>query len=120
MPLHGRNFGSLTHLNPEGGKLEKRGPKGHFQGSRKEYLGSQLPFYTATKKGNRQIFWHNFWSGWWEHFPWKLPDDKEPPVDNPKKMGELASAGLDEKKFKSEVEAHLSDVHQILIFPWPR
>ena len=67
---------------------KQRGPKGYFHGSRKEFLESQLPAYTADKKGSRQSFWHKFWTAWWEHYPWKLSDNEEPPTD-PVKLKEL-------------------------------
>jgi len=60
-----RSFASVsdvrqTHLfvSVEKGPPQRRGPKGHFKGSRKVFLEGQLPMYNARKKGNRQSFWH--------------------------------------------------------------
>lgn len=88
----------------------RRGPKGYFQGSRKEFLEAQLPAYRATKKGSRQSFWHQFWSGWWAQYPWKLDDHEEPPADKPEEMVILASVAPGEADLKTEIERKLTDV----------
>ena len=88
----------------------RRGPKGYFQGSRKEFLESQLPSYLAAKKGRRQNFWYSFWSAWWLRYPWRLDDSEEPPKDDPEKMTRLASVAPGEEKAKQEVEQRLREV----------
>jgi hypothetical protein len=93
----------------------QRGPKGYFQGSRKEFLDSQLPEYMAVGKGSRQSFWHEFWTAWWERYPWKLEDDKEPPAE-PEEMKRLASVGRGEDDLKAEVEEKLTTVCRIISF----
>lgn len=91
---------------------QQRGPKGYFQGSRKEFLESQLPAYMAVKKGNRHRFWHQFWTAWWERYPWKLDDDAEPPTD-PEEIKELMSVGPGEENLKEGVEKRLTNVRQV-------
>lgn len=91
---------------------KQRGPKGYFHGSRKDFLETQLPAYLATKKGSRQNFWHGFWSAWWEHFPWKLGDDDEPPA-NPDEMERLALVGAGEEDLKKAVEEKLTVVRYL-------
>lgn len=98
-----------------GNELQRRGPKGHFQGSRKEFLESQLPAYLAIKKGSRQNFWHKLFCAWWQRFPWKLSDEKEPPTDEPEKMAQLASVEPGEEPRKQEVEKALTAVCWILL-----
>ena len=63
----------------------------------------------VTKKGQRQEFWHQLWSAWWERFPWKLEDDQEPPSD-PKEMKRLASVEPGEQNLKETVEKQLAEV----------
>ena len=88
----------------------RRGPKGYFQGSRKIFLESQLPAYLVAKKGHRHSFWYGFWSAWWQRYPWRLADDKEPPKDDPEKMARLASVASGDKQAKQEVEQKLHEV----------
>lgn len=58
------------------------------------------------KGQNRNKFWFEFFSQWWEKFPWKLDDKEEPPVNDSNKMKELASAQTDgEREEKKKVEA---------------
>lgn len=99
----------MTQPYSEKAAPKQRGPKGHFQDSRKEFLESQLPGYLAAKKGSRQTFWHNFWTAWWDRYPWKLGDEEEPPAD-PEKMDELASIKPGEEGLKEEVEGKLTKV----------
>ena len=105
-----------THLSVGKGSGQRRGPKGYFKGSRKEYLERNLPEYLASRKGSRQDFWHKLMSGWWTRFPWKLGDDEEPPSGDPTEMARLAEAGPSEVAQKKEVEKCLQEVRQCL---WP-
>lgn len=89
---------------------KRRGPKGYFQGSRKEFLESQLPAYLATRKTSRRGFWHVFWSNWWGRYPWRLDDSEEPPTNDPAEMEELGRDGPDDKHLKAEVEQRLTGV----------
>ena len=91
----------------ENGGPSRRGPKGYFQGSRKEFLESRLPGYVAAKKGHHQDFWFSLWSAWWLRYPWKLGDDEEPLQDDPQKMARLVSVGPGEEKFKMEFKQKL-------------
>lgn len=102
-------FGELTSPT-EGVPAQRRGPKGHFQGSRKEFLEGYLPEYVATKKGNRHNFWHKLYSDWWLRYPWKLADDEEPPKDDPEEMTRLGSVGSGESAAKGVVEKRLTEV----------
>ena len=88
----------------------RRGPKGYFLGTRKEFLDSQLPEYLATKRGARQKFWYKFYCAWWQRFPWKLGDDEEPPTDNPEEMARLASVAPGDDERKRGVEESLTTV----------
>ena len=47
----------------------RRGPKGYFKDSRLAYLERNLPAYNVTTKGNRNNFWHKFYTGWWQRSP---------------------------------------------------
>ena len=104
---------TLTHPT-EDAPSQHRGPKGYFQGSRKEFLENRLSGYLASKKGNRQKFWHDLYSAWWLRYPWRLDDDKEPPVDDPEKMARLAAVAPGDKAQKALVEQRLTDVWLIL------
>lgn len=108
----------LQHTHPlaENVPNQRRGPKGHFQGSRKEFLESYLPKYLACKKGNRQKFWHELYSAWWLRYPWRLNDDKEPPADDPKKMASLAAIAPGDNIKKASVEKTLTEVRMILVY----
>jgi hypothetical protein len=88
----------------------RRGPKGYFKDSRLAYLERNLPAYNATTKGNRNNFWHKFYTGWWQRFPWKLDDGDEPPTDSPSKMAGLGSVAPGEDVPKGEVEKRLTEV----------
>ena len=88
----------------------KCGPRGRFLGSRLELLDSHIPEYTSLKKGTRHSFWHRLYNTWWQRYPWKLDDDKEPPKDDPDKMAQLASVAPGEESLKKEVEKRLTDV----------
>lgn len=101
-----QHFSALTHLAED---AQHRGPKGYFQGSRKEFLESQLPAYLACKKGNRRNFWHKLYSDWWLRYPWRLDDDQEPP-DDPEKMTWLGSVAPGDEAKKALVEQRLNDV----------
>jgi hypothetical protein len=92
------------HFLRSGKSPSRRGPKGYFKGSRKDYLESQLPEYAASKKGGRLHFWHGFYCGWWERFPWKLDDQEEPPQNNPEMMASLASVERGEDGRKKDIE----------------
>jgi len=103
-----------THHLVEDASVPRRGPKGYFNGSRKELLEDHLPAYLATGKGNRQKFWHGLFSAWWNRYPWRLADDQEPPTDNPEEMARLALAGPDDSAQKKLVVKTLEDVRPFL------
>ena len=88
------------------------GPKGYFKGSRKEFLKSYLQEYKMTKRGSHQNFWHKFYCAWWHHYPWRLNNDEEPPVDNPTRIANLAAVVPGEESQKKEVEKQLTEVCQ--------
>lgn len=92
---------------------QRRGRKSYFQGSRKEFLESRVAAYNSLKKGNRKNFWHELYSAWWERFPWKLPDNEEPPTDNPAKMVQLGSVAPGEEVVKRQVEENLTKVRWV-------
>ena len=66
----------------------------------------------AGKKGHRQNFWHEFWSAWWQRYPWKLDDSEEPPTDDPDEMERLRSLEPSERTLRGEIEANLTEVRQ--------
>lgn len=107
----------LTHLaaNAPG---QRRGPKGYFQGSRKDFLESYLPKYLACKKGNRRNFWHQFYCAWWLRYPWRLEDNKEPPADRPERMARLAAVAPGDEAKKTLVEQTLTEVRLIFVCSW--
>ena len=88
---------------------QKRGPKSHFVGSRLKFLEGHLDEYASLRHQNRRQFWLKFYSSWWEKYPWRLVDDKEPPTDDAEKMKELSHVG-DDSLLKAEVEEKLRDV----------
>ena len=90
--------------------IGRRGPKGYFQGTRKEFLESQMPEYLAIKKGSRRKFWYKLYCAWWQRFPWKLGDNEDPPTDNHERMAQLASVAPGEEGWKKEVEESLTAV----------
>jgi len=101
---------SPAHSPIEKDPPKRRGPKGYFQGSRREFLESQLSVYSATRKGNRQNFWHNLYSAWWIRYPWRLDDDDEPPTGDPSSMARLAAVAPGDAEQKGKVEKRLSGV----------
>ena len=104
------DFGCAHETNAENEAAPRRGPKGYFQGTRRDFLESCLPDYIAAKKGHCQNFWYGFWSAWWQRYPWKLEDDQEPPKDNPERMARLAAVAPGEEQAKKEVEQRLREV----------
>ena len=99
-----------THRLEGDASIPRRGPKGRFEGSRKELLESHVPAYLAAGRGNRRKFWHDLFSAWWKQYPWRLADDEEPPANNPKEMARLALAGPDDLDQKGLVVKNLEDV----------
>jgi hypothetical protein len=94
---------------------QKRGVKGYFTGSRLEFLDSYRDEYALLRGKNRAKFWHKFYEEWWRTYPWRLPDNEDPPADDPQKMAVLSSVGVDREK-KGEVEKKLQEV-SLLHFP---
>jgi hypothetical protein len=109
-------FNALTNLSAKDSETRRRGPRGHFLGSRKVFLEGYLPAYLACKRGNRGSFWHELQCSWWDRYPWKLNDDQEPPTDDPEEMAKLASVEPDEEDKKALVEGELIDVRQFFAF----
>lgn len=105
--MHAATSEELTYWLTEN---KRRGPRGHYHGSRKDFLESQLPSYIALRKGSRQSFWHKLYTSWWKRYPWKLGDDEEPPTDNPDEMARLAEVSSGENDQKREVERQLTVV----------
>ena len=89
---------------------KKWGAKNYFQGSRLAFLERYCDEYIALHSQSHHQFWHKLFEEWWQRYPWHLPDHKEPPANNPEKMKELASAGLEDMDEKSEVEEKLRNV----------
>ena len=85
----------------------KRGAKPRFTGSRQKLLEDHLEEYMALRHRNRNNFWSDFFAKWWVTYPWKLGDKEEPPLDDPVRMADLASAEGAEMERKSEIEAKL-------------
>ena len=100
----------LTHYLVGNASAPRRGPKGYFDGSRIVFLESRLPAYRAARKGNRQTFWHKLFSAWWQQYPWRLADSREPPTNDLEKMAGLASAGPDDSAQKGVIERRLEEV----------
>ena len=65
--------------------------------------------YVSLHGKSHHQFWFKFFNEWWAKYPWRLPDNEEPPTDNLKKMEELAHIGGDEG-LKSIVEEKLHEV----------
>lgn len=98
--------------------MQRQGPPGYYKGTRLQYLEDHLPAYRALKKGSRQNFWHNLYSGWWQRYPWKLGDQEEPPTDDPEKMVRLASVAPGEAGAKAAVERALTKVQRLSRLLW--
>ena len=99
-----------THYLVGDPSVPRRGPKGHFQGSRKEFLENHVTAYLAAGKGNCQNFWHDLFSAWWKQYPWRLADNEEPPMENPEEMAKLALAGPNDSAQKKLVVNALEGV----------
>ena len=91
---------------------QKRGAKNYFTGSRLALLERHTDEYIKLRGKSRRPFWHNLFSEWWGKYPWRLPDDEEPPANDTKKMEELAHVGEDTDA-KIEVEARLRAVSSL-------
>jgi hypothetical protein len=62
--------------------------------------------YISLRGKDRHQFWHKFFNAWWQKYPWRLPDDEEPPVEDNAKMQELSHVGTDgDAKAETEVKA---------------
>ena len=110
--LHNKG-NSPTWLNV-GHPKQTQGPKDYFRGSHKEFLESQVDAYLANKKGTHQKFWYELYCTWWQRYPWKLSDNKEPPTDDSGKMAQLTLVAPGDKAVKKQVEKQLTKVHWIL------
>ena len=108
-----QRFDRLTWMNATAPK--RRGPKGHFQGSREIFLNTYVAAYMTSKKGAHRGFWHGLYSTWWPLYPWKLNNDEEPPTDEPTKMTRLTSVAPGEEVLKKEVERKLTNVCLICV-----
>jgi hypothetical protein len=99
---------------------QKRGAKGYYTGSRLTFLEGYCDQYISLRGKSRHQFWHEFFTAWWEKYPWRLPDHEEPPADDPKKMEALARVGVDEDA-KSDVELKVREVSLLVkSFDLPR
>ena len=74
-------------------------------------MNSHFDEYVSLRGKSRHQFWHTVFNGWWDRYPWRLPDDKEPPADDPEKMKELAYVGGEkDKQAKMMVEKATREV----------
>lgn len=89
---------------------QKRGVKGYFVGSRLEFLNSRLSEYVSLRGKCRNRFWGALYEAWWQKYPWRLPDDVEPPSNDPGRMMELARTGSGDVEEKKKVEIKLRKV----------
>ena len=79
-------------------------------GSRLAFLERYCDEYIALCGKSHHQFLHKLFEEWWQRYPWCLPDHKEPPANDPEKMKELVSAGLEDIDEKSEVEERLHNM----------
>lgn len=91
---------------------QKRGAKSYYTGSRLAFLEQNREEYVSLRGKSRRQFWHQLYTEWWQRYPWRLPDDEEPPADDPKKMLELSDVGVDDD-LKSKVEAKARQVRSV-------
>ena len=98
----------LAFHSPRTANPEKRGAKGHFSGSRLDFLNGYCDQYNSLRGKNRARFWLNFFDEWWKTYPWRLADNEEPPNDDAK-MQALSEVGT-EKALKKDVETKLKVV----------
>lgn len=99
--------------SPSAAKPGKRGAKDYFTGSRREFLNSYRDEYISLRGRSRSKFWHKLYKEWWQTYPWRLPDDEEPPIDDPEKMEELSRVSDNnelERDLKHGVEKRLQQV----------
>jgi len=92
---------------------QKRGAKTYFTGSRLTYLEQHSDEYISLRGKSRHKFWHEFFKGWWARYPWRLPDNEEPPTNDLEKMKELSRVAGDEDE-KSRVEGKLRGVRSVV------
>ena len=89
---------------------QKRGAKPYFTGSRHDFLAGYCDEYIALRGKSRRQFWFKLFNEWWKRYPWRLPDNEEPPIDDLKKMDELAYAEEKDKVAKAAAEERLREV----------
>lgn len=82
-------------------------------------MNSHVDEYVALRGKSRLQFWFELYREWWQRYPWRLPDDVEPPTDDLEKMAELASVKKDEEGKKYEVEEALRKVSFLAEFWQP-
>ena len=88
---------------------KKRGNKGDFHGSRKQYLTSLLPAYDAARgKSGFADFWSDTFSGYWRRFPWTVPIDQEPPATLPE--DDLSKLSEEEMKQRADILTNTEQV----------
>ena len=102
-----RSYRSATHS--VSAQPKKRGAKSYYTGSRLAFLEQYCDEYISLRGKCRKLFWHRFFTEWWQKYPWRLQDHEEPPTDDPEKMAELALVGED-KDLKSKVEEKVRKV----------
>lgn len=77
----------------------KPGNKGNFAGTRLEMLQSLAPEFIVLDTREVGNFWTRMLTVWWDHFPWRLPDDEEPPTDG-EELKRLKAPPTEEEKEK--------------------
>ena len=83
-------------------------------------MNSRLDEYVSLRGKCRVKFWFELFQAWWQKYPWRLPDNVEPPSDDPGKMMELARTGSGDEEEKRKVEEKLRSVSFLWEFSMKR
>ena len=107
-------FETRRHGNPTHRMIaqpQKRGSKGYYKGTRLMFLEGYSDEYVLLRSKSRHSFWHRLFEAWWQTYPWRLPDEEEPPLNDPERMQQLSHVGGDEDMAeKAVVEARVRKV----------
>nr|GAT42903.1 predicted protein [Mycena chlorophos] len=95
-------------VDDDDGKEIGPGSRAKFKGKRLEYLQAFVPEYLANKarggrhrRGSGKSLWDTVFPGYWTAFPWRLPEDEEPPEDQDE-LKKLALPGDDKEKAEED------------------
>lgn len=95
---------------------KKRGAKNYYTGSRLVFLEGYCDAYISLRGKSRHEFWRTLFNDWWQRYPWRLPDNEEPPAGDPGRMAELSYVeGDEDMEAKGLVEARVRKVSHSIV-----